>query len=122
MWNFNTMEMGFSVGKKDVRLAGIVHLELKAVGSRVVHKTLEKNKGKGMLLQIRLVNEGEGQKVEGEEWEPWVQKYLAVFGKINGLPPRRNHDHRILLLPGMGLTNVKPYRYPTTKNRRLKRW
>ena len=30
-----------------------------------MHKTLEKNKGKRMLFQIRLVSEGEGQKLEG---------------------------------------------------------
>ena len=67
-----------------------------------MHKTLEKNKGKGMLLQIRLVGEGGGQKLEGVEWERWVQKYPAVFGEIVGLPPRMDHDNRIPLLPGIG--------------------
>ena len=109
-WNFETIEMGFSVGKKEIRLVGIGHLELRLVGLRMVHKTLEKNKGKGMLLQIHLV--GEGQKLGGEEWEPWVQKYPAVFGEIIGLPPKRDQDHRIPLLQRMGPVNVKPYRYP----------
>ena len=32
-WNFETMEMGFSVGKKKIRLVGIGHSNLRPVGS-----------------------------------------------------------------------------------------
>ena len=62
MWNFDTMEMGFTVGKKDVRLVGIGHSTVTPVGSRGFNKTLEKNKGKGMLLQIQLTDEEEEKK------------------------------------------------------------
>ena len=33
VWNFDNMEMGFTLGKKDVRLVGIGHSEAKQVGS-----------------------------------------------------------------------------------------
>ena len=33
IWNFETMEMGFLVGKKEIRLAGIGHSEVKSVSS-----------------------------------------------------------------------------------------
>ena len=57
--NFDTMEMGFTVGKKDIRLVGIGNSGVMPVGSKGVNKALEKNKGKGMLLQIQLMAEEE---------------------------------------------------------------
>ena len=56
IWNFETMEMGFSVGKKEIHLVGIGHSEVKLVSSQMVNKAVEKNKGKGMLLQITLLD------------------------------------------------------------------
>ena len=67
MWNFNTMEMGFTVGKKDVQLVGIGQSEAKQVGSLTVNKTLKKSNGNGMLLQIRLVNKEDEKKEESGE-------------------------------------------------------
>ena len=58
MWNFESMEMGFTIGGKGIKLEGLEHREVKQVGSRSVHRTLKKNNGKGMLLQITLL-EGE---------------------------------------------------------------
>ena len=59
VWNFDIMEMGFIVGKNDVCLVGIGHSGVTSVGSKGVNKALEKNKGKGMLLLIRLMGEEE---------------------------------------------------------------
>ena len=66
------MEMSFTVGKSEARLVGLGHVEGKEVGSRGVNKILQKNNGKGMLLQIRLWDENE--KEGGEEWETWVRQ------------------------------------------------
>ena len=104
------MEMSFTVGKSEARLVGLGHVEGKEVGSRGVNKILQKNNGKGMLLQIRLWDENE--KEGGEEWEPWVRQYPTVFGEIKGLPMKRSQDHHIPLLPEMGPVSMKPYRYP----------
>ena len=62
LWNFESMEMGFKVGDKEVWLIGLGHSEVKHIGSIGVHKALKKSEGKGMLLQISLM--------EGEEGEP----------------------------------------------------
>ena len=104
--------MGFTVGKEEIRLVGIGQSEPKMVGTRTVDKVLKNGNGKGMLLQIHLVHEGERTKIEKEEWEPWVRKYPSVFGELRGLHSRRSQDHRIPLLLGSEPMSVKHYRYP----------
>ena len=97
LWNFGSMEMGFKVGENEVRLIGLGHSEVKKIGLIGVYKTLKKSEGKGMLLQIKLI---EGVEENPGEWEPWIERYPSIFGEIKGLPPKRNYDHQIPLLPG----------------------
>ena len=59
----------------------------------MVNKALEKNKGKGMLLQIRLLDDKNGSKIGGSKWKVWAQKYPTVFGEISDLSLQRDHDH-----------------------------
>ena len=35
-----------------------------------------------------------------------------VFETPKGLPPIRDHDHAIHLMPGSAPPNIRPYRYP----------
>ncbi|XP_077218748.1 uncharacterized protein LOC143852956 [Tasmannia lanceolata] len=41
-----------------------------------------------------------------------LQSFASVFDTPQGLPPSRDQDHFIHLLPGSQPVNVKPYRYP----------
>lgn len=41
-----------------------------------------------------------------------LKQYTAIFSIPQGLPPSRNQDHHIHLLPDTNPINVKPYRYP----------
>ncbi|XP_058776595.1 uncharacterized protein LOC131650912 [Vicia villosa] len=41
-----------------------------------------------------------------------LQSFPSVFQTPRGLPPPRQHDHHIPLLPNTPPINVKPYRYP----------
>ena len=53
---------------------------------------------------------------EVQEVPKTVKEMLAqhqrVFGPITGLPPSRDIDHAIQLIPGASPVNVRPYRYP----------
>lgn len=40
-----------------------------------------------------------------------VDDFSAVFGEPVGLPPRRNCDHKIPLIPGAQPVNIRPYRH-----------
>lgn len=41
-----------------------------------------------------------------------VRKFERVFQEPTGLPPEKGKEHGIILQPGAGPVNVRPYRYP----------
>jgi hypothetical protein len=41
-----------------------------------------------------------------------LQQFPSVFSTPHGLPPSRQHDHAIPIIPNTPPINVKPYRYP----------
>jgi hypothetical protein len=45
----------------------------------------------------------------------------GLFAAMMGLPPKRAHDHRILLKPDAPLVAVRPYRYPAAHKDELER-
>lgn len=42
---------------------------------------------------------------------PLLDGYQAVFGKVEGLPPTRAHDHKILLEDCTSPINIRPYKH-----------
>jgi hypothetical protein len=57
--------------------------------------------------------------------EPLLDALLGAFGRVfatpTGLPPKRAHDHRILLKPDAQPVAVRPYRYPAAHKDELER-
>lgn len=41
-----------------------------------------------------------------------LERYEDIFELPQGLPPKRSHDHSIILTEGTSPINVRPYRYP----------
>ena len=59
----------------------------------------------------------EGEKVEKvnrepEDLEQVLHHYRKVFDEPKGLPPQKEHDHKIPLELGSTPPNIHPYRYP----------
>jgi hypothetical protein len=51
-----------------------------------------------------------------------IDKHSKVFEDIpKGLPPTRNHDHEIHLIPGSVPPNIRPYRYPYAQKSEIER-
>lgn len=50
-----------------------------------------------------------------------LSKYMSVFQSPTGLPPRRNQDHTIPLLPGSTPVKVKPYRYAHSQKSQIEK-
>lgn len=49
-----------------------------------------------------------------------VLQHATVFHEPCSLPPAREFDHQITLIPGAQPINVRPYRYAPNRNLRLK--
>ena len=58
------------------------------------------------------MEEGDAGVDDLDEWGPWMSEFGLVFAKPIGLPPSREHDHRIPLVEGSQPVYIKPYRYP----------
>lgn len=60
------------------------------------------------------VDDEEAKKVnkEPKDLELVLHHYRKVFNEPKGLPPQREHDHKISLELGSTPPNIRPYRYP----------
>jgi hypothetical protein len=47
--------------------------------------------------------------------------FADLFAEPSGLPPKRSHDHRIILKPNTAPVAVRPYRYPAAHKDELER-
>lgn len=48
-------------------------------------------------------------------------EFQAIFAEPRDLPPARDRDHRIYLLPNSGSVVVRPYKYPALQKDELER-
>ena len=48
-----------------------------------------------------------------------LQNFVDVFAEPKGLPPVRAKEHRIILQPGQGPINVRPYKYAYHQNNEI---
>jgi hypothetical protein len=50
-----------------------------------------------------------------------LEAFVSLFAEPTGLPPKRAHDHRIVLKPNTAPVAVRPYRYPAAHKDELER-
>lgn len=53
--------------------------------------------------------------------EKVLQQNASVFQEPSGLPPRRDHEHSIVLKEGSDPVGVRPYRYPQNQKDEIER-
>ena len=70
---------------------------------------------KGCQLYATHVEEPENMKGPSLEYLSVLQEFEDVFQDIPGLPPRREIDFSIDLMPGVALVSKAPYRMSTTE-------
>ncbi|XP_070028898.1 uncharacterized protein [Nicotiana sylvestris] len=88
LWDFITLEMSFNSNGKQVVFQG---------------------QQTRLKLQLQLLHDLDEHH---SKLEQVLAEFADLFQEPIGLPPMRNCDHRICLLPGSKPVVVRPYRYP----------
>ncbi|XP_062028068.1 uncharacterized protein LOC133743955 [Rosa rugosa] len=110
-WNFETMKMQFHSNQVKYVLQGETKSQASVVSCKSMSRLLKKEK-EAVLVQLSPVSVQGAKAAVHPEILKLVQQYTEIFQPPTTLPPAREHDHRIELLPNTTAINVRPYRYP----------
>uniref|UniRef100_A0A2N9GVS5 Integrase catalytic domain-containing protein n=1 Tax=Fagus sylvatica TaxID=28930 RepID=A0A2N9GVS5_FAGSY len=99
-WDFKNLVMGFMHEGKQVWLQGLKEKPNLIQGSKDFKG---KATMKGLLLQIMPCELASIQEEICAPIRELVEEFPQVFEEPEGLPPKRNHEHQILLKQGMGV-------------------
>ncbi|XP_071901048.1 uncharacterized protein [Coffea arabica] len=137
-WNFGELRMEFMQAGHKVVLRGMKRQGLQLVKQKKMQKILQKPEqiAEAQLCLIRVVQKPtadtlplctisantEDQQVSNPvKLEYLLNDYEDLFQEPKGLPPKRLHDHKIVLKEGTEPINVRPYRYPAFQKGEIER-
>ncbi|KAH9680855.1 hypothetical protein KPL71_026714 [Citrus sinensis] len=126
LWDFDKMEMQFTKDGRQMTLRGATTSELKAIEGDTIQKTLRKNQGRGIILQLCSISVDKeptatSEVTQNDDFRFLLTEFRDVFETPIGLPPSRSQDHQIPLQPGTGPICVRPYRYPHFQKQEIER-
>ena len=76
-------------------------------------QNLLKKGGDGFVAQLCSLEVSQSNALTHPCLKVIIDHHLVIFGDMpKGLPPKRDHDHAIQLVPRSQPPNIKPYRYP----------
>jgi hypothetical protein len=111
-FNFQELFMKFSLEGKEIELRGITGKPRKVISSNGTTKLLKKGH-QGVIGQLFSLDVQTSKPSIPQYLQGIIDKNTKVFEDIlKGLPPTRNHDHEIHLIPRSVPPHIKPYRYP----------
>lgn len=116
--NWKTQTLRFQLGSEVVTLKGDPSLGRSGISLKAMLRNLRKEGG-GYLVEFNFLQAPPGGTEEAPEGiviPPFLAQLLEEYGVVfelpKGLPPKRSHDHAIILKEGTSPVNVRPYRYP----------
>jgi hypothetical protein len=108
--------MKFSLEGKEFELRGITGKPSKVVSSNGTTKLL-KNRHHGVIVQLCSPDVQTSNPSIPLDLQGIIDNHSKVFEDIiRGLPPTRDHDHAIHLIPRSVPPNIRPYGYPYSQN------
>jgi hypothetical protein len=120
-FNFQELFMKFSLEGKEIELRGITGKPGKVISSNGMTKLLKKGY-QGVIAQLCSLDVQTYKPSIPQDLQRIIDKHSKVFEDIpKGLPPTRNHDHEIHLIPGSVPPNIRPYRYPYAQKSEIER-
>ncbi|XP_060170844.1 uncharacterized protein LOC132601798 [Lycium barbarum] len=121
-WNFRDLKMEFMIHGRKVSLRGSKPNPPKLVDNIQMHKLLSKPAQLNMMTiafvqsQEQCLTTLNSQQVEiAPDLQKLLDQFSSLFEVPKELPPRRAHDHKIILKDGVPPVNVRPYRYAASQ-------
>jgi hypothetical protein len=120
-FNFQELFMKCSLEGNKIELRGITGKPGKVISSNGMTKLLKKGH-QGIIAQLFSLYVQTSKPSIPQDLQGSIDKNSKLFEDIpKGLPPTRNHDHEIHLIPGSVPPNIRPYRYPYTRKSEIER-
>ena len=82
---------------------------------------LLKKEQRGVISQLCSVEVPTSKSFIYLDLQRVLDNHSKVFDTPKGLPPIRDHDHAINLIPGSVPQNIRPYRYPYVQKSEIER-
>jgi hypothetical protein len=113
--------MKFSLEGKEIELRGITWKPSKVISSNGMTKLLKKGH-QGVIVQLCSLDVQTTKPYIPLDLQGIIDKHSKVFeDSPKGLPPTRNHDHAIHLIPRSVPPNIRPYIYPYSHKSEIER-
>ena len=82
---------------------------------------LLKKEQRGVIAQLCSLEVPTSKSFISVDLQKLLDNHSKVFETPKGLPPIRDHDHAIHLIPGSVPPNIRPYRYPYFQKSEIER-
>jgi hypothetical protein len=106
-FNFQEIFMKFSLEGKKIELRGIIGKSSKVIRSNAMTKLLKKGH-QGVIAQLCSLDVQTSKPSIPLDLQGIIDNHSKVFEDIpKGLPPIRNHDRDIHLIPGSASPNIR---------------
>jgi hypothetical protein len=120
-FNFQEIFMKFSLEGKEIELRGITGKPSKVISFNGMKKLL-KTGHQGVISQLCSLYVQTSKPSIPLDLQGIIDNNSKVFEDIpKGLPPTRNHDHDIHLIPGSVPPNIRLYRYSYAQRSEIER-
>ena len=70
----------------------------------------------GFMAQLCSLEFSQSRALTHPDLQEIIDHHSVIFDIPKGLPPKRDHEHAIQLVPGSQPPNIRPYRYPHIQN------
>ena len=110
-FNFQELLMKFSLEGKEVELRGITGKPRKIISANGMTKLLKKEQ-QGVIPQLCSLEVPTSKSFISLDLQKVLDNHSKVFETPKGLPPIRDHDHAIHLIPRSVPPSIRPYKYP----------
>jgi hypothetical protein len=104
----------------EFELRGIKGKPYKIDSAHGMTKILKKQQ-RAVIVQLCSLDLQTSKLVVSQDIQKIIDNYSKEFDTPKGLPPTRDRDHAINLIPGSVPSNIRLYRYPYTQKSEIER-